>query len=120
MHREYALVFKICPSCDFVWNSREIFLADLSLKLIGYQVNFEELTSGVFLFNHDCGTTLAIGADQFEDFYNDPIFERRLTGDKSCPHYCLNRTVLRPCPEKCECAFVHEILQIVKEWPKAS
>jgi len=113
--------FKECTTCHHVWENRDSFLSDPTLVLLGYQVNFLHLEAGLFLFSHetaDCGTSLAIEAGEFADLYNGPIFETPHASIKKCPHYCLEETSLVPCPEKCECAYVREVLQIVKNWPK--
>ena len=44
--------FKQCTSCGFRWSTRDQFLEDPDLELVGYQVNFVELLTGFFLFNH--------------------------------------------------------------------
>ena len=118
MHPE---IFKQCPACGFVWGDREQFLKDPALTLVGYQVNFKQLTAGFFLFNHGCkGATLAVKALDFRDFYQGPVFSQCLNGCASCPGLCLHQQDLAPCPERCECSYVREILQIVKQWPKSA
>ena len=112
------IYFKKCPNCGFIWDSRGSFLADDSLVIIGYQANFKELTTGLFYFNHSCEGTLALQAYLFGDLYDGPIFRDRATGSDSCPEYCLHREDLRSCPAECECAYVREIVQIIKNWPK--
>ena len=113
------LSFKKCPMCTEKWHSRNDFLSDSSLKLRGYTANLDHLELGIFLFDHDtCMTTLAIQASEFIDLYEGPVFETKLTGSEECPGYCLNTNDLRNCPAKCECAYVREILQIVRKWPK--
>lgn len=92
------------------------FLNDPGLKPIGYQANFEALTAGIFLFNHDCYGTLAIPAGEFGDLYAGPIFKERATGSRECPGYCLHEDELAPCPARCECAYVREILQLITAW----
>ena len=105
--------------CGYQWQSRKDFLEDPTTDLIGYQVNFEQLDLGFFLFNHlECGTTLGIPADKFKDLYNGPIFSERLTGTKECQEYCLHKDQLDPCPAECECAYVREIMQEVRFWQK--
>jgi hypothetical protein len=42
-----------------------------------------------------------------------------LTGTAECPEFCLHRSKLNPCPAKCECAYIREIIQAIKNWPKA-
>jgi hypothetical protein len=111
--------FKKCTSCEEVWGSREDFLNDPATIIRGYQVHFDELELGYFLFDHDvCGTTLALRAGGFTDLYEGEVYKERLTGTQSCPGYCLSAKELRPCPEKCECAYVRDVIQIVKKWEK--
>jgi len=111
--------FKQCNVCGFVWPTRNSMLSDANMHIVGYQVNFIELLAGLFLFNHSCGGTLAFEASWFEDLYDGPVFAEPLTGTDECPEYCLLKEELRPCPALCECAFVREIIQIIKNWPKA-
>jgi hypothetical protein len=69
--------FKKCTFCGHRWQSRKDFLDDATTEMIGYQVNFDNLHLGLFLFNH-----------------------------------------LVPCPAKCECVYVREIMQTVRNWQK--
>jgi hypothetical protein len=110
--------FLQCTCCRAVWRTRDDFLADPEVKLVGYQVHFEELTAGLFLFNHSCGTTLALEVEDFCGLYHGPVFRARATGGPNCKGYCQRRDELRVCPTECECAFVREILQMVRDWPK--
>ncbi len=110
--------FKICPVCKHIWKTRNDFLDDPDVRIVGYQVHFEELTGGLFLFNHSEQATMTVRAGEFIDLYNGPMFADRLTGADECPGYCLKECELRPCPNKCDCAFVREMIQIIKTWPK--
>ncbi len=112
------MYFKTCSKCGFVWPERASFLIDPNLRLIGYQADFEELMAGTFLFNHVCKTTLAIKADDFQDLYDGPMFTERLEGTEECGGHCLHKDDLSPCPRKCECAYVREIVQVILNWPK--
>jgi hypothetical protein len=111
-------MFKECPKCSFEWPRRIDFLQDPHLEPIGYQVNFNNLEAGIFLFNHACKGTLAIRAHEFQDLYHGPIFKERAFGSSECTEKCLHEEDLSPCPSSCECAFVREILQVVRNWPK--
>jgi hypothetical protein len=111
-------MFKSCPNCHQEWASRSCFLCDPGLELIGYQANFKAVKAGIFLFNHTCRGTLAIPAEAFIDLYNGPMFKERLNGHAQCPEHCLHEADLDPCPLQCECSFVRQVLQIVREWPK--
>lgn len=117
-HTSQKAPFVQCPNCGSEWMTRESFLEDPNIEFIGYQVNFAELREGLFLFNHNCKTSLSILAGEFADLYNGPIFRKRLTGSKSCPGYCLHNNNLRSCPQHCECAFVRHIIQQIKKHPK--
>ena len=110
--------FKTCPMCECVWTARELFLADPQVELLGYQPDFRELTSGLLLFNHACKSTLSIPVAEFRDLYNGPIFEQRVLGTDACPGHCLHSSLLLPCPAACECAYVREIIQMIRDWPK--
>jgi hypothetical protein len=110
--------FKRCSTCGYEWKTRERALEDPDLRIIGYQVNFLQLEKGFFLFNHTCGTSLGLMAGDFRDLYEGPVFSERATGTTECPEFCLHKSELRSCPTKCECAYVREIIQVIKDWPK--
>jgi hypothetical protein len=112
-------VFKKCTCCNHPWFSRDEFLEDRKLHLVGYQVNFGELELGYFLFNHlTCLSTIAVPAGMFRDLYDGPVFSERKTDTENCPGYCGDRDILDPCDQECECAYVREIIQVVQNWPK--
>lgn len=110
--------YKKCSVCGFAWPTREDFLSDPDLELIGYQVNFKELTAGILLFNHSCKGTLAVRANDFKDLHDGPVFRERATEGPDCPGHCLHEDDLRPCPAQCECNFVRDIIQRIKSWSK--
>lgn len=112
------MTYKKCHTCGRLWESRNEWLSDPEVKLIGYQVNFKALQAGIFLFNHTCRTTLALCASDFEDLYDGPIFKERATGTEACPGHCLHQDNLGPCPAQCECGYVRHILQVIQDWPK--
>jgi hypothetical protein len=113
-----AGMFKKCSKCGMEWNSIEEFLSDPDVVLTGYQVHFEDLKTGLLLFNHNCGTTLGLTVDNFTHLYNGEIFTECMAGTEHCPELCFNKRNLNPCSQKCECTYVREILQIIKKWPK--
>ncbi len=110
--------FRRCSACVRVWPSRNAFLSDPDVTLVGYQVNYGELKAGFFLFNHACRTTLAVRASTFRNLYDGPIFRQRADGTASCPGYCVHESELAACPSACECAYVREILRVCRDWPK--
>lgn len=112
--------FKTCPHCGKTWPNMGVFLEDPDLEVIGYQVDFEAMERGLFLFNHhDCKTTLAIPAARFKDLHHGPVFSERKTGSDACPGYCLKQHDLKPCPAECACAWVRDVLQTLRQRPKA-
>ena len=113
------LIFKECTCCRNPWYSREDFLGDSKLEFVGYQVNFGNLELGYFLFNHlNCQSTIAVPAGLFKDLYDGPVFSECLAGSEHCPGHCLKSQSLDPCSAECEGAYVRNILQILREWPK--
>ncbi len=117
-------MFKECSSCDSKWSDRDDFLADPELALVGYQANFGELMAGLFLFNHnkpECGTSLGLPVEQFADLHEGPVFEKRPDEfPKDCPRYCYDPRSLDVCYAECECSFVRDVLQKLKNWPKTA
>lgn len=115
-------MFKKCTNCGQEWTDRKEFLSDPDVELLGYQVNFGELTAGFFLFHHGangCWTSLAISAGDFVDMHKGPMFENCPRSEiPDCPRFCCDENSLDACYNKCECAYVRDVLQIVKKWPK--
>jgi hypothetical protein len=113
-----AIPFKQCTRCGSTWTDCTDFLSDPAVILRAYQVSFEELEAGIFLFEHSCKASLSIVAGDFSHLYEGPVFEERATGTDECPGYCLKRSNFERCPVRCECAYIREVLQIIKIWPK--
>jgi len=105
--------FKTCLVCKTSWPTRHAFITDEEIRLIGYQAHFAAAEKGLFLFNHTCLGTLSIKAEAFTDLYAGPIYTERKTGTEECLGYCLRQNILHPCPVRCECAYVREILQFL-------
>jgi hypothetical protein len=112
--------FKECSLCGKQWKTREDFLSDREVVLTKYQARFEELKLGLFLFQHSCGANLALTAGRFTDLYDGEAFTENLKGSETCPTYCLNEQEFKTCPNKCECAFVREVLSIIDNWKKVA
>ena len=111
--------FKKCSCCELPWFTRDEFLHDGQIELVGYQANFCQLELGYLLFNHlSCESTIAAHAGLFKDLYSGPIFGQRLTGTDVCQGFCKDSVALEPCDQRCECAYVREILQIIRNWHK--
>ncbi len=112
-----ASSFKVCSGCEKVWSTREDLLTDPEVTLNGYQPDFEDLEQGLFLFTHrrrNCGTTFALKVHLFSDLVKRPVLTPRQTGSDECRGYCLRQNSLEPCPVFCECAYVRDVIQIIR------
>ncbi len=109
-------MFKQCNKCGFVWETRDAFLGDDAIKAMGYQVFFEDLKLGLFLFNHSCNTTIAVEAQSFLDLYDGPISPERKPDGRQCPGRCTNENFLSPCSDECRCAFISRLLEIIRNF----
>ena len=119
IHALKDMMFKRCNKCGVQWESRNDFLADPNIAVVGYQVFFENLKMGLFLFNHSCNTTVSVEADLLLDLYKGTFHtHRHPTGDRKCPGRCLNENILSPCSDECKCAFISKLLTILKHWKK--
>ena len=113
--------FKSCPLCNQKWLTRDDFLSDPKIKLLGYQVNFDALTLGIILFNHEtCLDTFGVKVEDFSDLKTVPIYQERKTGGDECPGYCLHECELSRCPAKCECAWVRDVIDRLNHWEKTA
>ncbi len=114
--------FKVCPMCGVAWKTLDDFLTDPALKQSGYQVNFFDLKGGLFYFTHtveNCGTTMAIPVGEFTSLSDRSILALRgEPGGEQCTEKCLREDDLSPCPAQCECVWVREVMQTIKERKK--
>ena len=108
--------FKMCPKCAYTWKTREDFLEDPSICLIGFQASFEETESGYYLFNHSlrgnpCDTTLAMEVEVFLSLLTRTMFTDIKAKTPICEMHCSNVEDLSICPVECKNAFAREIMQ---------
>jgi len=109
--------FKGCSMCGHRWPSRVDFLDDPQVTLVGYQLVSDDPVDGLLLFNHTCGTTLALELSHFADLYRGLTYSRRLANTDSCQRHCTSESDLQRCTNECACAWTREVLQIVRDWP---
>ena len=116
--------FKRCSYCNKVWYTRDEFLSDSEIQLVGYQPHYKNMEEGLFLFNHlICTSTLSIVSQKFSDLYTGPFYtSNKLNDDQlnydDCPDFCLFKNKMKGCLQQCERAFVSEIIQILSMWKK--
>jgi hypothetical protein len=107
-------MFKECRSCGAVWADRREFLSRGDVKLVGYQVDFENPEDGLLLFNHTCESTLAVPVSAFLDMYSGPRYPEARTGTPACGGNCLKVHSLDMCNAPCMYAFARGIMQVLK------
>ncbi len=110
--------FKICPLCKHEWDTRENFLGDRYLSIIGFMADEDSLEKSAYLFNHvlpgkKCGGTLAVTVDQFLDLYDGPLYEDLKLGSQECSGYCARVDVLERCNAECRNAVARKIIHLL-------
>lgn len=110
-------IFKVCPKCSASWESREAFLTDKLVNLIGYQANFKNLDKGLLLFTHmanDCYSTTSIYVSDFDDLYTGVRYTENKALSEVCHQYCIDEKNFDRCDAKCECSYAREIIEIIR------
>ncbi len=108
--------FKACPLCGKIWERRADLLNDPEVLIVGYQMHFKTLKKGILLFNHSCKGTFGMKAEIFQDLYPEKEYKRNFFGTSECKQLCSNESDLSRCPNDCECSWVREIIQVIKNW----
>lgn len=108
--------YKACTLCRVTWPSRDAFLDDPEIALLGYQAFVEDGIPGLFLFNHACGTTLALPLESMRDLYHGPPPQPGRVGPEGPVDYCLT-SQQGSCPATCECALVRQLTDLLKPIP---
>jgi len=108
--------FKICPKCAYTWKTRDDFLEDPSICLVGFQASSKETESGHYLFNHNlrgnhCDTTLAVEVEAFLSLCKGNIFTDVKFESPLCEAHCTRVEDLSQCPVECKNAVAREIMQ---------
>jgi len=95
--------FKKCD-CGKTWKTRDEFLRDKLVKIVGYQPDFVNRKYNHFLFRHrakSCGQLLAVRASAFSDLREKGCPNELCAGKENCPRYCMNTLDLRVCSVAC-------------------
>lgn len=108
--------FKVCTKCKTVWKSREDFIKDPQVKIIGFMANNESVEDGVYLFNHllpdnACNTTMGLFVADFLDLYEGQIYSELEMGSKNCSGHCRKIDDLEQCRAHCRNAVARHIIQ---------
>jgi len=63
-------------------------------------------------------TTMALEVIKFDDLYKGTRYGMTLTETEECSGYCLDMNELSACSAECKYAYVRDIIQIIRKWPK--
>lgn len=110
--------FKACPTCGHIWQSRNDFIMDGDVNIVGYQSNISDIEKGMFLFNHNienCGSTIALHVKSFMDLYTGPTFPEPKAGTGECEKRCLEYSDIERCNADCRFAYIREIMQFLRK-----
>ena len=102
-HKKKELKFRECD-CGRSWKTRDEFLKDRYVKILGYQPDFVNHKYNHFLFVHrtkGCGQFFAVRASDFGDLREKECPNELCTGHSECPGYCLDTFDLRVCSVTC-------------------
>ena len=111
-------LFKVCPTCGHIWQSRNDFIMSDDVNIVGYQSNISDIEKGMFLFNHNvenCGSTIALRVRDFMDLYTGPTFLQPKVGTGECEKRCLEYSDIERCNANCRHAYIREIIQFLRK-----
>jgi len=108
--------FKVCTKCKTVWKTRDDFIQDPGIKIIGFMASREGVEKGVYLFNHllpgnACNTTMGLFVADFMDLYAGPVYAELEMGGDNCSGHCKNIDDLQQCRAHCRNAMARDIIQ---------
>jgi hypothetical protein len=115
--------FKDCKKCKQVWTTRDEFLNDDNIVLIGFMADNNELEKGAFLFNHvlsidRCNTTFGVYVSDFLDMYKGEVYKDLKLGTEECSGHCAKVSDIEQCNAHCRNAVAREIMgEIINKLP---
>lgn len=110
---------KRCPTCLQQWSTADEFLDDPTVGILKYLANFDVLECGLLYFNHEtCSSVLGLCVSDFQHLRRSLTFSENKAGKEGCPGYCLIEKEFSPCKNTCECRWVRDVIQIIKNWKK--
>jgi len=109
-------MFKICNKCKTEWNSRDDFLNDPDIAMIGLMANNDDYKKGAYLFTHrlsddSCNTSIGLHVINFLDMYNGEMYDTLKIGMDECSGHCVTINELGNCSAHCSNAIAREIMQ---------
>ena len=101
--KKKATAYRKCD-CGETWKTRDAFLRDRNVKIIGYQPDFVNHKYNHFLFQHKakgCGQFFGVRASDFSDLRAKECPNELCFGHDECPGYCTDTSDLRVCSVTC-------------------
>jgi len=113
IHIKHA--YKICPKCNYEWQTQLDLLNDSTLYILGFQAALAEKDEGLILFNHiiendKCNTTLSLKVSDFQKLYNGPLFDEIKHKSDECSGFCSDIENLSQCSAKCRNSVARDII----------
>lgn len=108
--------FKLCNKCKTQWKTRDDFLNDPNIVLIGLMANKDDYKKRAYLFTHrlpgdSCNTSIGLFVLNFLDMYNGEMYDTLKMGTDECFGHCLTIKELGNCSAHCRNAIAREIMQ---------
>ncbi len=105
----------MCPKCGYEWRTRDEFVNDPAISVIGFMADFKDFNKGAYLFNHipvhtACNSTLAVYVSSFLDLYDGPAHADLKAGSDECPGHCASVEDLERCTAHCRNAVAREVM----------
>jgi hypothetical protein len=116
-----TVCFKHCPTCNVLWRQQSQFLSDPEVKFLGFRPAATPESLALIVFNHArCDTRLTFTLETFAELTVFPILCASCAITHKDTDYCLAGASGRPCPALCICAFVHNVSESIRAWPKCT
>ena len=101
--------FRTCGMCRKTWATREDFLEDPGIRLLGLQAVPELADANVLVFEHECGTSVSVLAHKLRDLLapaeaHDATLPL-LYGTEACQKLCTNIASRSTCDRPCRNAY---------------
>jgi len=109
-------IFKICSKCKTEWKSRDDFLNDPNIVMLGLMANNDDYKNGAYLFTHklpddSCNTSIGLFVYNFQDMYKGEIYDTLKMGTDECSGHCVKINELANCSAHCRNAVARKIMQ---------
>ena len=108
--------FRTCV-CGETWKTRDEFLRDKNVRILGYQPDFINHKYNHFLFQHrvkGCGDLFGIRASDFSDLREKECPNELCFGHDDCPGYCIDAFDLRVCSITCRNASDRKVASKIR------